>query len=200
LTDHKTDLDSLLTTLDVDVVRMTECLVNPGWRLSFRAIDLSGLHYNLSGYGSMSVGDAPPIDLTPHTLVIIPAGKPFHIEVAEDDGTKPSHYVVAEPWSAQKSLDSIETVVAGDDEHEVQVICGYFRASYGVAIDLFATQSFPIVQRFGAKDDLAQTLRSVLGELHEQQVGKQAMTSALVKQLVVALLRRSLAATDSKIE
>jgi AraC family transcriptional activator of mtrCDE len=34
-----------MTTLEVDVVRLTECLVSPGWRLSFPASDLPAIHY-----------------------------------------------------------------------------------------------------------------------------------------------------------
>jgi hypothetical protein len=52
----RSDLETLMTTLEVDVVRLTECLVSPGWRLSFPATDLPAIHYNLAGIGQMVVG------------------------------------------------------------------------------------------------------------------------------------------------
>ena len=54
-----------MTTLDVNVVWLTECLVSPGWRLSFPASDMPAIHYNLAGSGQMVVGDAPAIPLDP---------------------------------------------------------------------------------------------------------------------------------------
>src|SRR3954453_423905 len=79
------DLDVLMTTLDVDVIGLIECLVSPGWRLSFGSADAPAIHYNLSGTGRMKVGGFAEFPLLPHTLVITPAKQPFHIEV--DDGT-----------------------------------------------------------------------------------------------------------------
>ena len=81
----RSDLDVLMATLDVDVIGLIECLVSPGWRLSFGSADAPAIHYNLSGTGRMVVGGLSAFPLVPHTLVITPAKKPFHIEV--DDRT-----------------------------------------------------------------------------------------------------------------
>src|ERR1700722_2980917 len=70
-----TALDSLMSGLEVDFIRLVECLVSRGWRLLLAAEDVPGIHYCLSGTGRMIVGDAPPIPFTAHTLVITPPGK-----------------------------------------------------------------------------------------------------------------------------
>ena len=81
----RSDLDVLMATLDVDVIGLIECLVSPGRRLSFGSVDAPAIHYNLSETGRMVVGGFSAFPLVPHTLVITPAKKPFHIEV--DDRT-----------------------------------------------------------------------------------------------------------------
>jgi AraC family transcriptional activator of mtrCDE len=76
----RSDLDVLMATLDVDVIGLIECLVSPGWRLSFGSVYAPAIHHNLSGTGRMVVCGFSAFPLVPHTLVITPAKKPFHIE------------------------------------------------------------------------------------------------------------------------
>lgn len=193
-------LDNLITTLEVNVVTLTECLVSPGWRLSFPAGERAGLHYNLKGRGLMVVGAASKIALVPHTFVITPPGQPFRIDAVVGQGAMPPFKVVEErrPWSAQP--ETIQRFVAGDGEPEVMMFCGYFRATYGTSIDLFAGLRAPIVEQFDAADQLVSKLQSVLAELAARQVGMAAMTTALLKQVLVTLLRKSLNSTAVMLE
>ena len=81
------DLDNLLNALDVSFVTLTECLVSSGYRLDVGGINAPGIHYNLMGKGQFIVDNEPPIDIAPHTLIIVPPISPFRIEVA---GKNPS--------------------------------------------------------------------------------------------------------------
>ena len=188
-----------MTTLDVNAVWLTECLVSPGWRLSFPASDMPAIHYNLAGSGQMVVGDAPAIPLDPHTLIITPPRQPFRIDVTIDQGLAALRVMEAR-WQSGDSSEALHRFVAGDIEPMVMLICGYFRASYGRSIDLFATLPSPIVERFETADDLEHTLRSALAEISARQVGAEAMATALLKQVLVTLLRRSLNSTDLWLE
>jgi transcriptional regulator GlxA family with amidase domain len=80
------------------------------------------------------------------------------------------------------------------------MICGYFHASYGSSLDLFATLTSPIVERFDATDQLGYRLESALAELVDRQVGMEAMATALLKQVLITLLRRSLSSGDLRLE
>jgi AraC family transcriptional regulator, activator of mtrCDE len=186
------DLDNLMTRLEVNFVKLAECLVSPGWRLSFTAANLPAIHYNLSGTGQLTVGDAAPIPLAPHTLVIVPPNQAFHITVAGDDGNPPMSKFVGKRSQEDEESGTMLRYVAGSGEPQVMLICGYFRANYGISIDLFATLAGPIVERFEAADQVDQKLKSALAELVAQEVGMGAMTTALLKQVLVTLLRRSL--------
>lgn len=189
------DLDNLMTRLEVDFVKLTECTISPGWQLGFPASELACLHYNLEGQGAIKVGERSTIEIIPHTLVIVPPNHVVSIEVAGADMKKNVLNVEARKWSKDIS-STIRQIVAGDREPRTRVICGYFRASYGISIDLFNTLSSPIVERFEASDQLALTLTSVVAELIAEQVGMRAMTTTLLKQVLVMLLRRSLKSKD----
>jgi AraC family transcriptional regulator, activator of mtrCDE len=184
------DLDRLITTLEVDFVRLAECLVSPGWRLSLGPSDRPGIHYNLTGSGRIITDKWPPIQLSPHTLAILPPDTAFRIEVEHDGGSalrtvESKQFPPFEPGKARR-------VAAGNGEPRIILICGYFSASYGASIDLFARLPVPIVEKFDAADQLDQKLKSALAELVAQEVGSGAMTMALMKQVLVTILRRSL--------
>src|SRR3954463_15064496 len=194
----RSDLDVLMATLDVDVIGLIECLVSPGWRLSFGSADAPAIHYNLSGTGRMVIRGFPAFPLVPHTLVITPAKNPFHIEV--DDCIAPKTVNVVEAQWDPRFGERIQRFVAGDVEPMVTLICGYFRATYGSSIDLFAGLSTPIVERFEPGDELGSKLQAALAEISGRQVGMQAMTTAILKQVLVTLVRRCLNSTSVWLE
>src|SRR5690606_5581352 len=79
------DLDRLIDTLMVRFVLLAECLVGEGYRLEMGYVDAPGIHYNLAGTGRLIIADGEPIELKPHTLVVVPPGSPFRIEVSSRD-------------------------------------------------------------------------------------------------------------------
>ena len=202
----RSELEVLIAKLEVHMVRLAECLVSPGWRLCFAAMEMPAIHYNLTGRGQLTVGDTPAIPLAPHTLVIAPAGQPFCIDVATEQGIAVAPKVVEARWQPQDDSAAVKRLVAGrgDDEDgddaNVTLICGYFRASYGTSIDLFAALPLPIVERFEPAGDMESRLREALVEINAQQLGARAMTATLLKQVLVTLLRRILVSADSWLE
>ena len=193
---HKCVLDDLITRLDVDVVTAAECVVSPGWRLKFPGCRLPGIHYNLKGHGRMFVGNAPPIVLVPHTMVITPPGQPFRIDVLTGDEGASALNVVEAYRLPAASRGKVDTFVAGEGEPALTVICDHFRATYGTSVHLFGDLRSPIVEQFDATDRLADKLQSVAAELEAQEVGMELMMTALLKQVLVAVLRRSLNSAD----
>jgi AraC family transcriptional regulator, activator of mtrCDE len=192
------DLDNLMSTLEVEFVKLSECVVSPGWRLTMAATNAPGIHYDLIGMGRMIIGNHPPIDLQPHTLIVVPAGQSFCIEVAVDK--RPATLTITEQNARTFAPGAPPRFVAGSGEPEVMLICGYFRATYGASIDLFRTLTSPIVEHFSATDQLDHRLSSAMGELVAQEVGTGAMTAALMKQVLVTLLRRSLTTKNLWVE
>ena len=194
---RQADLDSLANSMEVEVAALTECFVSPGWRLHFAAARLPAIHYTLSGSGRMRAAGQPPFILRPHTLVVMPPDRAFYIEGGDLDDTR-AHFKSKEANVLAFNLDDcIQTFRAGDDDPKVSVICGYFRASYGLSIDLFSTLRQPIVEHFDTFDHLAYNLQTVLAEINGRRVGMRAMTAAVLKQVFVTLLRRSLMSAET---
>ena len=71
-----TDLEKLLDTLTVSFVALSECLVSAGYVLELSGTPAPGMHYNLAGTGRVIVGNAEPVELRPHTLIIVPPSTP----------------------------------------------------------------------------------------------------------------------------
>jgi AraC-like DNA-binding protein len=193
------DLDRLLDTLMVGFVRLSECLVGEGYRLELGGIDAPGIHYNLSGTGRLIVGNGEPIALQPHTLVVLPANSRFRIEVpSRRDGR--ATWKTVDGRSQAFAQGAVRRYVATDAEPVIMLICGYFHASYGASTDLFGTLTAPIIEQFDEGDQVDESLKTALTELVAQEVGFGAMSAALLKQVVVALLRRSLRSMDLWVE
>jgi AraC family transcriptional regulator, activator of mtrCDE len=199
LRSSRSELDGLLSALEIDFVKMAECLVSPGWRLVLDGNNAPGIHYNLRGIGRMTVGGGPPIDLRPHTLVIAPSIQLLEIEVPVMPLPAPGLATVKGTLGGVPT-GLLQRIVAGNGAPEVILICGYFRARYGASIDLFAKLSSPIVEQFDASDRVDDKLKSALAELTAQEVGAGAMTAALLKQVLVTVLRRSLGSLDLWVE
>src|SRR5690606_25280924 len=125
-----TQLDGLLSTVSVEFVRLTECLVSPGWRLNLGGTSVPGIHYNLSGRGRMVMEGHPTIELSPHTLVITPPNQYFHIEVPSEDPEVKVSNALEGRWKSYPP-GAIRRFVAGEDGPQLMLICGDFQASYG---------------------------------------------------------------------
>jgi AraC family transcriptional activator of mtrCDE len=184
-----------MSTLEVKFVALSQCLVSRGYSLDMRGSDAPGIHYNLTGKGRIFICDDPPIDLEPHVLIIVPPHCPFRIEVSGDAAMKP-----VDGRTQTVSKDGVRRFVAGEGEPEVTLICGYFHASYGASAELFGTLSSPIVEQFDVGDQLDHKLQTALAELVSQEVGTGAMSSTLLKQVIIALLRRSLRSINLWVE
>jgi AraC family transcriptional activator of mtrCDE len=192
-------LDGLLSSLSVEFVRLTECVVSPGWRLNLGGSAAPGIHYNLTGRGRVVMEGHPPFELYPHTLFITPPNQYFFIEVPSKDGNVGGTKEMEGRWKSFPP-GAIRRFVAGEDGPSLMLICGYFEASYGASMNLFSTLKAPIVEQFDGKEHLDTTLQRALQELIDQEVGSGAMSSTLLKLVLVALLRRSLTSLELWVE
>jgi len=181
------ELNSLMRALDIDVVALTELLVPRGHRLELGKIDLPAIHYNLAGKGRMAINGGPFTPLQPHLLIIVPPNTPFVIEV---DGDGPGlESIERSCWTRDQGYLRIGP--AGEIPEVVQ-ICGFFNASFGPAIGLFRELTTPVIEQFEPTDRIDEKLREAMAELLDQEVATGAMTAALLKQVIISLLRRSM--------
>jgi AraC family transcriptional activator of mtrCDE len=195
----RADLEDLFSALHVDFVELWECLVSPGWTLELPATDAAGIHYNLGGAGRLIIGKRSAINLVAHTFVIVPRGQPLRIEAPANTHLRAPGKVVDRAWP-QAGPDKVRKFVAGDSDPQVMLICGYFHVSLGASTDLFGSLADPIVEQFDSGDRLDEPLKLAMAELVAQEVGTGVMTSALLKQVLIKLLRRSLTSMNQWVE
>ena len=193
-------LNDLMRTLEVNLMTLTEYTVKSGGRLFLSATAAPGVFFNLLGTGLLRVGDGPPVVLEPHTLVITPANRAFRIYLSPDRADRLLLGTVGADLSQVPAAESLRRNVSRDSDVQVILLCGYFHAFYGASIDLFSEMDCPIVERFEERDQLGGLLKAALAEFVAQRAGAAAMTAALLKQVLVKLLRRSLVSTNSWVE
>jgi AraC-like DNA-binding protein len=190
------DLESLMTDLEVGAVSLSECRVNRGWQLAFAAIDMPTIFYICAGTGQVTIGDGSPMPFRRHMLIVAPPRRAIRIDVTDDRGAHGPPRVMDMQWRSHDNSRAPQWLAAQDEESAAVLICGCFRASFGVSVDPFAGLSCAIVEQFDGTEEFEFRLKAVLVELNAQQIGMRAMTAALLKQVLIALLRRSLSATD----
>ncbi|RAZ91818.1 AraC family transcriptional regulator [Mesorhizobium hawassense] len=191
------DLDKLMTTLDVTFVRLSECALAANAHLAVARAAASTIHYCLRGAGFILLDDETPIRLTPHTLVIIPPGRAMTITATERPTTLRN---TRKHNNDGFTAGSSQRHTVGDGEPTLVLACGSFRANYGPALDLFASLAMPIVERFDVHDQLDQVMAYAMAELAAQDVGGGPMSAALLKLVLLALLRRCLVSTNAWVE
>ncbi|HEY1611506.1 MAG TPA: AraC family transcriptional regulator [Paraburkholderia sp.] len=179
-----------MALLEIRVLGLSECLVSEGFVLDLDGNDAPGIHYILSGTGLLHIAGAGTVALAPHTLLIVPPRHPLKLEVPPNQaGIAPT---VVSGREHRRVVDSINRFRAGTTEPTTVMICGYFNAAFGASINLFETLSTSIVEQFDPSDRLDVYLRTAFDELMAQEIGAGAMSGALLKQVIVALVRRSL--------
>jgi len=192
------DIERLIAGLSINMVSLAECLVSPGWRLSFPGGENAAIHYTLAGTGKLQAGTSPIIPLVPHSFVVIPAMVPFQIEVSDRKGTRIKQVDVAHQ---SDDLGMVSRYAVGTDKGDaLLLICGYVRVCYGKSLDIFENLAMPIVEQFDAGDKLDINLQAALSELIAQEIGAGAMTALLVKQVLITILRRSMKSPECWLE
>jgi AraC family transcriptional activator of mtrCDE len=184
------DLNDLLARLEVNVVQLADCLIGHSWRMSFAANQMAGLHYVISGSGEMTVSGGAVVPLAPRTLVIVPPDQAFEIcAPVKRQGLHTRKVSTPDPSSISSA--PVQKLVAGDEKGALIILCGYFQACFGVSVDLFSTLLSPIVDHLGYSDQATFALQAVSAELANPRLGVHSMTTSLLKQVLVELVRRS---------
>ncbi len=194
----RADLDKLMTTLEVNHVRLSECALAAGARLEIARGEHPTIHYGFAGSGAILVEGEPPIELSAHALVVVPARKSMMIVAPDTCGFAPTAFGTGQTAVFVPGASPRHAV--GEGEPVLQVGCGSFRAVYAAGLDLFASLAIPIVEAFDAHDQLDQVMKYAMVELAAQEVGGGPMSSALLKLVLLSLLRRSLISVNSWVE
>ena len=171
------ELDVIMGTLEVRRIALEECTLRNERRFEHGDDDMTRLYYGMCGSGSLTTAHGLSMAIAPHTLVLVPpaAGMPRPYQPASRDN---------------------RAMLAGN----ARVLCGRFHAAFGAGVHKFGGLTAPLVERFAEGDALQAKLRLAFAEFRERQPGSAAMTSLLMKQAIVLLLRRSLTSPSPWVE
>jgi AraC family transcriptional activator of mtrCDE len=194
----RADLDKLMTTLEVDHVRLSERALAAGTRLEIARAEHPTIHYGFAGSGVILVEGEPPINICAHTLVVVPARRATTIAAPDAGGALARSPGVEQAVVFVPGASPRHTI--GVTEPVLRVGCGSFVARYAAGLDLFASQPVPIVETFDAHDQLDQVMNYAMSELAAKEVGGGPMSAALLKLVLLSLLRRCLISTNPWVE
>lgn len=180
-------LDHLLAVLDIGVTHFTVCDIRDGWGMRFDACKTASLHYCLAGVGTLAVHGALPIQLEPHTFVLLPPGVAYRLESALPKRARLEHRA---RLCGVSSHESVPTLTVGEGQQGIATACGELRMGLAGGSDLFASLGEPLVVRFGDAEGLRDQFVMLLAESARPGVGSRVLTEALLKQCLVLALRR----------
>ena len=180
-------LDQLLAVLDIGVTHFTVCDIRNGWGMRFDSCKTASLHYCLEGAGTLAVHGGPPIQLEPHSFVLLPPGVAYHLESA---AIKPVRLEYRARVCGVSSQESVPTLIAGEGLQGITTACGELRIGLAGGVDPFGSLGKPLVVHFGGSGGLRDQFVMLLAESARPGVGSRVLTEALLKQCLVLALRR----------
>jgi AraC family transcriptional activator of mtrCDE len=183
-------LDRLMATLDIEEASLSECVLQNGSQSVARRLVDPGICYILEGSCTITVDSGPPINAGAQTLILIPPNR--GVTVTKSDGRHAALAASLCLAGGTVILESRPEMRPDRSADAVRFVHGRFRAVYGPGLDLFASLSSPIVEAFGPFDHFCHLMDYGVAELRGAQIGRHPTSNALVKLLLLALLRRSL--------
>lgn len=178
-------LDRLLERLSVDVDPFAVCSVSSGWSLQLPGPPDVMLHFVLEGSGTLRLADGEEMPLYPYTLAVVPHGVVHSLDsgpnVAPDQVVR----------SGGRAAGEIAQFVAGSlEETDFRVACGLIQVTYGDTLALFRYLPRTMVVDLSGFPQVRAAFEGILAEQQAGGPGSHAMTSALMNQCLVYLLRR----------
>ena len=183
-------LDKLLANLDVRVDHFALCMLSSGWRIQLPAPPAVMMHFVLKGQGTVSDAKGNDLPVGPYWLAVVPPGVQHALRTP---GTPSNELRIDSP----PPPNTIPNIVAGSsDDVDLLVACGLTRVRYGESLGLFDYLREVLTIDLSDSPEALAAFRGILAEQSSPGPGTEAMTSALMFQCLVHLLRRLTDAAD----
>jgi AraC-like DNA-binding protein len=177
-------LERLLDNLALELEAFAVCRVAPGWRLRLPALDHATFHYVVRGRGELRGGGAGGLALSRGTIALVPPGLLHGIQCGEGPHGE-------EGVAGGGTTGTLAEHTAGPaDGDGVLVACGRIRAFYGSGLGLFEHLHEPLVLDFADDPRMRVVFDRLLEEVASSGPGSRAMTTALMSESLIYVLRR----------
>jgi len=176
-------VDTLLLHLDARVEAFAMCEVSEGWRLDLGPMPTTLLHYVISGTGRLA---GHPEPLAPGSLIVVPAGVGHQLQA-------PGRSIkVHDGMSDFRALTEGLLRISAGNSPDLRTACATVMTRYLHHLDLFSGIDTPLVFDLNAAGRSPAIFDNLVTELRAPRFGSRAIASALLKQVLVLLLRAQL--------
>jgi AraC-like DNA-binding protein len=178
-------LERLIEGLHIEVQPFAVCRVGKGGKMAIPPFDAAMTHYVLTGHGTVTCSHGTPVELSPGTMVILPRNTAHEVAAVGEGAAMP-----ADLRRCGLQDQGIQVLEAGWHGTGVVLTCGLVRATYQGTHGLFDYLPAPIVEHAKRGDAIRNAFATLLRELADPQPGTAAMTAALIRQCLLAILRK----------
>jgi AraC-like DNA-binding protein len=187
-------IEKLLSALDAQVEPFAICDVRRGWRMSLERQETATVHYALSGEGTIRIGEEGPFSFGPDTMIIVPRGVAQRI-----DSPGAQRSCAGDERHCVPLAEGLSWLQAGSGAPAIVMACGRMRTSYGAGQGLFDLLREPIIEGFTGTNPVHHAFRALLTELSNPRFGSKALAETLMKQCLIAVLRRLFERRDRRL-
>ena len=182
-------LDRLLAALVVHLHSASVCTIGQGWRLAFAPLEAATVHHVLAGSGTVRVGNAIPLPYVPGSVIVVPPRQGHVLGDAWPEAREVNAEDHCGPFA-----DGLAAFTAGSGPGTL-LLCGSIPATHGRALILFDFLTEAVVEM--PADDVGRGVFDLMrAEVAAPGLGTAALTEALMKACLVALLRGRLRGGD----
>jgi AraC-like DNA-binding protein len=181
-------LDRLLATLDVQLHGFAVCEVRFGSRLVFEAMNVIVVHYVLAGEGLLEVDGAAAARIGAGSILVVPADRGQALVAGEA--------AITDVPAAENCAAIVDGLLKFDAAlgqiGDLRTICATLTATVGGSFGLFDSLARPIIDDATDIPAVRAAFQMLADERAAPDIGTHALTSALMKQCLVLLVRRHL--------
>ncbi len=178
-------LERILENLALSVDAFATCRVAGGWRLRLPPVDWVTLHFTVSGEGAVRGTGRQVLPLPAGALAVVPPGMPHSLQ----SGAPP--FGEADP-TGRAPPEGLPCHTAGPGEEEDDpfvVVCGRISVTYAGGVGLFDRLDELLVLDFTDDRAMRSTFAALRVEAAADRAGSRAMTSALLQECLIRILR-----------
>ncbi|MBR0693072.1 AraC family transcriptional regulator [Bradyrhizobium lablabi] len=191
---NDSDLDQLLSTLDVAVEATTICEIERGVRVVVEPSGTIEVHYVLDGTMHLTVSGSPPLACRAGSLVIVPSGAPhsFAADINPDRDLRG-----ADRCSA--AGDGLQLCDAAHGRPgDLRLFCGFIAPSTSRSVGLLDRVIAPIVMDLSDAPIVRQAFAAMLNEIESPRLGTRAVVGTLMKICLVKAIQGHLSTPESR--
>lgn len=177
-------IDKIIDQLEASISTFALCEVRSDARFVLAEEDKTSIHYILAGNGVGWQVSGKDVDLTPHTIMIIPPRTSIAITCNRD-----GNWATPEPDCSPLSEGWIDIKV-GSGEESVKLACAYLEARHMQTTGLFDYLHEPMILDIAADESMKEIYHRLLEEMAHPRPGTRAISELLMKQCLIEILRR----------